>query len=272
MNKNTTPVGSFSPCCTVLLLIFTCCGSIWATSGDKCWTNQPFNHGTGPKERTRNWKSWDFMRDFGEVFFSAIPWGFFVPFKGWFLLLEKFVWDEYLWVMLLFYFVGINQCRSYRKKSQEIHDCCFDYGKDVKVPYCSILPNVSVGRTYRRWTSLRLNLEYHIAIIPGTLPETDIACEIDGFQTIFVLGCHFSGPLLDSGEGQLCRLPLRNGLTKLSLGLRNDIGAVGIEAICAAVQRGMLVRCMPWFIIARGWTPVQYMCSLGTFPKHCNSV
>lgn len=207
-----------------------------------------------------------------QSFFSAIPWGFFVPFKGWFLLLEKFVWDEYLWMMLLFYFVGINQCRSYRKKSQEIHDCCFDYGKDIKVPYGSILPNVSVGRTYRRWTSLRLNLEYHIAIIPGTLPETDIACEIDGFQTIFVLGCHFSGPLLVSGEGQLCRLPLRNGLTKLSLGLRNDIGAVGIEAICAAVQRGMLVRCMPWFIIARGWTPVQYMCSLGTFPTHCNSV
>ena len=55
----------------------------------------------------------------------------------------------------------------------------------------------------------------------------------------------FSGPLLVSGEGQLCRFPLRNGLTKLSLGLRNDIGAVGIEAICAAVQRGMLVRCMP---------------------------
>ena len=53
-------------------------------------------------------------------------------------------------MMLLFCFVGINQChidRSNRKKSQEIHDCCFDYGKDIKVPYGSILPSVSVGRS-----------------------------------------------------------------------------------------------------------------------------
>ena len=43
-----------------------------------------------------------------------------------------------------------NELRSYRsnrKKSQEIHDCCFDYGKDIKVPYGSIFPSVSVGRS-----------------------------------------------------------------------------------------------------------------------------
>lgn len=44
-----------------------------------------------------------------------------------------------------------NKSRSYRssnrKKSQEIHDCCFHYGKDIKVPYGSILPSVSVGRS-----------------------------------------------------------------------------------------------------------------------------